>query len=130
MKLRKETIEIMKKMDIELIYIFGSVITKTQNENSDIDIAILFKDGLSIDTSKPYFELYKAFSKEFIDKEIDLVFLNNAPLTLKFDVITYGELIYKDSEIYAYDFRENVIKEYIDFKPLLDYNEKQILERI
>lgn len=130
MKLRKESIEIIKKMDIELIYIFGSVITKTQNENSDIDIAILFKDGLSLDTSKSYFELYKAFSKEFIDKEIDIVYLNNAPLTLKFDVITHGKIIYKDSEIYGYNYRENVIKEYIDFKPLLDYNEKQLLERI
>jgi hypothetical protein len=74
--------------------------------------------------------LYKALTNEFRNKEIDIVFLNNAPLTLKFNVVIEGKIVYKDSTESENNFKERVIKEYIDFKPLLDQNEELFLERI
>ncbi len=66
----------------------------------------------------------------FPNKELDIVFLNNAPLTLKFEVVTTGKVIYSISEKFSADYKERVIKEYIDFKPLLEEQDKILLERI
>ncbi len=82
------------------------------------------------DPHKTFIELYRVLSQEFDNREVDIVFLNNAPLTLKFNVVTQGRVIYRDSVEFEGNFKEKVIKEYIDFKPLLDYNEKLILQRL
>ena len=135
MKLRKETINILKRLDIKLLYVFGSSVTKTQNDKSDIDIGVVFGENSNPNYHISFIYLYKALTnefrnKEFRNKEIDIVFLNNAPLTLKFNVVIEGKIVYKDSTESENNFKERVIKEYIDFKPLLDQNEELILERI
>lgn len=130
MKLRKETINILKRLDIKILYVFGSSVTKTQNDKSDIDIGVVFGENSNPNYHISFIYLYKALTNEFRNKEIDIVFLNNAPLTLKFNVVIEGKIVYKDSTESENNFKERVIKEYIDFKPLLDQNEELILERI
>lgn len=44
MKFKKEIKDKFKKLNISLIYLFGSYLNKKINFQSDIDIAILFKD--------------------------------------------------------------------------------------
>lgn len=131
MRLSKKVKEKFKKLKISLIYLFGSYLTKNMNFQSDIDIGILFSDdSYKLDKLKIFIELYKIFSEIFPDREVDIVFLNEVPLTLKFEVVTEGKPIYFENIEDHYNFKERVIKEYIDFKPLLDEQDRELLGRI
>ena len=45
-------------------------------------------------------------------------------------MVTTGKVIYRVSREFEYDYKEKIIKEYIDFKPLLDVQDQILLERI
>jgi len=51
-------------------------------------------------------------------------------LNLKFEVVTTGRVIYRISEDYDCNYKEKVVKEYIDFKPLLDEQDQELLKRL
>jgi len=128
---KKDTRKILKKMSISLIYLFGSSITGTQRAESDIDIGVVFEKADRIKNTMIIFEeLYLSLSQVFPDRDLDIVFLDFAPLTLQFEVVTTGKVIYRVSREFEYDYKEKIIKEYIDFKPLLDIQDQILLERI
>ena len=128
---KKDTRKILKKMSISLIYLFGSSITGTQRAESDIDIGVVFEKPDRIKNTMIIFEeLYLSLSQVFPDRDLDIVFLDFAPLTLQFEVVTTGKVIYRVSREFEYDYKEKIIKEYIDFKPLLDIQDQILLERI
>ena len=129
--LKKDTRKILKKLNISLIYLFGSSIIGTQREESDIDIGVVFEKPEGIKNTMILFEeLYQSLSQDFPDRDLDIVFLDFAPLTLQFEVVTTGKVIYRVSREFEYDYKEKIIKEYIDFKPLLDVQDQILLERI
>jgi len=128
---KKDTRKILKKLSISLIYLFGSSITGTQRAESDIDIGVVFEKPDRIKNTMIIFEeLYLSLSQVFPDRDLDIVFLDFAPLTLQFEVVTTGKVIYRVSREFEYDYKEKIIKEYIDFKPLLDVQDQILLERI
>lgn len=128
---KKDTRKILKKLNISLIYLFGSSIIGTQREESDIDIGVVFEKPEGIKNTMILFEeLYQSLSQDFPDRDLDIVFLDFAPLTLQFEVVTTGKVIYRVSRELEYDYKEKIIKEYIDFKPLLDVQDQILLERI
>ena len=128
---KKDTRKILKKLNISLIYLFGSSITGTQRAESDIDIGVVFEKADRIKNTMIIFEeLYLSLSQVFPDRDLDIVFLDFAPLTLQFEVVTTGKVIYRVSREFEYDYKEKIIKEYIDFKPLLDIQDQILLERI
>ena len=53
-----------------------------------------------------------------------LVLLGQAPLPVRFQVVTRGKVLYRASAdssrmtLFEADYRERAVKEYIDFKPL------------
>jgi len=123
--------EICKKFNIGIVYIFGSFALGIETEKSDVDIGIVFKDESYIPKRLDiYFELYKVFSDIFPKREVDVVFLNDANLSLKFEVVTTGEVIYSESIDYVMDYKEKIIKEYIDFKPMLEVQNRVLLEMV
>jgi len=128
-KLKNEIKEKLRKNGVLIVYIFGSYILEKTRKNSDIDIGIVFKEKVSKDIHK-YIELYKIFSDVFKDREIDIVFLNNADLTLKFDVVNNGKVIYEREKFISFDYKEKVIKEYIDCKYLMEESEKVLIESL
>ena len=128
---KKDTRKILKKMNISLIYLFGSSIIGNQRAESDIDIGVVFEKPDRIKNTMIIFEeLYLSLSQVFPDQDLDIVFLDFAPLTLQFEVVTTGKVIYRVSREFEYDYKEKIIKEYIDFKPLLDIQDQILLERI
>jgi len=128
---KKDTRKILRKLNISLIYLFGSSIIGTQRAESDIDIGVVFEKPERIKNTMIIFEeLYLSLSQVFSDRDLDIVFLDFAPLVLQFEVITTGKVIYRVSREFEYDYKEKIIKEYIDFKPLLDIQDQILLERI
>ena len=128
---KKDTRKILKKLNISLVYLFGSSIVGAQRAESDIDIGVVFEKPERIKNTMIIFEeLYLSLSQVFTDQDLDIVFLDFAPLTLQFEVVTTGKVIYRVSREFEYDYKEKIIKEYIDFKPLLDVQDQILLERI
>jgi|YelNatPaOPRAMG01_1025707.scaffolds.fasta_scaffold11806_5 predicted nucleotidyltransferase len=126
----REIIKRLKRLDVVLVYLFGSYILGTHGEFSDIDIGIVLSEKCNKDYMELFGKLYSMFSEFYPGKEIDIVFLDKAPLTLKFEVVTTGKVIYRVSKEFEYNYREKIVKEYIDIKPLLEIQDKVLLERI
>ncbi|MGI6469735.1 MAG: nucleotidyltransferase domain-containing protein [Syntrophomonadaceae bacterium] len=106
--------EIDQEYPIELAYLFGSYARGTENSQSDIDIALLFKHQYT-----NYEELL--IRGQIIDKgmsvfsrPVDVVSLNSAPPLLKYEVVV-NSVILKDSELRS-SFESLAIREYFDFQ--------------
>ncbi len=121
-KTKKNIINILEKIDeVEFAYLFGSYSVEQQTFNSDIDIAIFVKNGFNLfDTHlKVHHNL-----EIFLNKNIDLVILNNAKnFNLIKDILNNGILL-KDTfdstrKIYEVDKMHEII-DYFDFKKMLD----------
>ena len=110
-----------EREEVLFAYIFGSLVTKSSNKFSDIDIAI-FADMKKID-NREYRYGYQAdvltdlMNLLHTDK-VDLVILNYAPPLLKHRVIYYGELLYSANEKERINFQVDTINRYMDYKML------------
>jgi hypothetical protein len=128
----KINIDIFKKHNVKLAYLFGSRAKGNSGLESDFDVAVLFKknpvDTLALNENTSLsLDLNKSFPAE-----LDIVCLNYASSLLKYEVIRYGQILYSENEPERIDFEVSAIKEYIDEQPLRNlYNEalyKKILQ--
>ena len=98
---------------IAAIYLFGSVVDEYFNENSDIDVAILFKDEISFER-----ELDIGVKLErSLERRVDLINLSRSDVMIAFEAISKGVLIYEGDYIYHSDFLERLFREYADVMP-------------
>jgi len=107
--------------EIEFAYLFGSVATQTQNEKSDIDIAVYIKKEFnSFDTKLKIHHQLEIKLK----KDIDLISLNSIKnFSLLQDIFNEG-IILKESNndervIFELD-KEHEILDYKEFQRVLD----------
>jgi len=117
----------LKKKKIKMVVIFGSFVSNKNGNFSDIDIAILPSVSSNLEL---YNDMYKIFSDFFssFHKEVDIIFLDIAPLDLKFEIVNSGQLFYEHREGYFLEYKEKVMKEYIDLSFHQKRFEKAIIE--
>jgi uncharacterized protein len=125
----------LRQLQVQTLYLFGSNAENTAGEGSDIDVAVLFPHGAISKATKGtvYQSLYEIFTDLFDMtnfKTIDIVFLSNASLELQHDVVKHGIVLFDTDEDQRLAYEERVSALYRDFKPILDANDKAILERI
>ena len=127
----KKQDETLRKMNIGLVYLFGSEVEGASGPLSDIDIGVVFKDKNIVysDTRAVYNQLYNLFAEVFKNKDVDIVLLERAGLELKFDVISHGKIIFEASQEFRFSFEEKVNNFYLDFKPILEEFNQAILKR-
>jgi len=111
------------KEDVEFVYFFGSIGKGKRFPLSDIDIAIYLKD-LSLMHEKKL-EILGMLMNLLETDEIDLVILNEAPLTLKMKILESKTVVVDHSPPIRHCFESLVMREYFDFSVV----EKAILER-
>ncbi|WP_461204951.1 type VII toxin-antitoxin system MntA family adenylyltransferase antitoxin [Clostridium sp. DL1XJH146] len=125
----KEFIDrIDKKYPIKFAYLFGSYSRGDNNNNSDIDLAIYFKNK--------YSDIEDVFNRGTIieeakllfSKNVDIVSLNNAPLLLKYQIIHDG-IVIKDS-IDRASFESLYLRMYFDFKYYSDTYDEMMINNI
>jgi len=128
----KLPVEKLKGEKIGVLYLFGSQVEGTFTPLSDIDLGVVFTDTRVLrnakDSLRIYTYLYELLSDVFPHKEIDIVFLQHSSLSLQFEAVTRGKVLYEVSPYFRVEYTEKVIKEYIDFKPLLDKMNEVIVE--
>jgi len=101
-----------KNSNVIAFFIFGSFGTQYQNQNSDIDFAILYDKDVTL---KEELMLEVKISEIFKRDDIDVVNLNKAPINLQHRVIYTGDLLYCRDKIKLADFKEKVFKFYGDY---------------
>lgn len=104
---------------IEAAYLFGSHAKGKARLNSDIDIAVLFKedirDSQRIDTQQ---ELFRRLFHALDRSDIDIVCLNRASLLLRHRAIREGIVIKGVKSQQRVSFHRDSIIEYLDTIPL------------
>lgn len=107
-------------------YLFGSVATGKDHEDSDIDIGIVVEG--THDFSKTT-ELEKELSRK-MERKADLRVLNTQETQFKYHVLKTGELILSKDEKKRTEFEEHVMRKYLDMKPFYETYNKYVKERL
>ncbi|MBU0765761.1 MAG: nucleotidyltransferase domain-containing protein [Bacteroidetes bacterium] len=116
-------IKLLKKNKVNVVFHFGSSLTGTVHPFSDIDIGVVFEDE-TIRNKKPvdtYGDLYEVFCKAFNVENPDIVYLRDAPLSLQFNAVYNGRIIYSVSPLAVADYKEEVMIKYFDFQYVENY---------
>lgn len=121
----------LQKLNVKLVYLFGSHAEGRSLPLSDIDIGVVIaKESLfNTATGTTYNQLYDIFTDVYPGKKVDIIFLHKASLELRFDVISHGKILYAVSKKDQFDFEEKTILFYADFKPILEEFNQEILSR-
>ncbi len=112
----KQLIELFEPQKfIKLVYLFGSVSRGKEGKLSDIDLGILLDNSLN---KRRVFDL----QLELIGKittilkthHLDLIIMNDAPLSLNFEIIKANYPIYVRNETERIDFEHYILSRYLD----------------
>jgi predicted nucleotidyltransferase len=113
---------LIKNLDVDVIYFFGSSVKNTMREDSDIDIAFLSEK--SVDP----FDLFLLSQKlaDLVGREVDLIDIKKATTVFQTQIISTGIVIYSRDE------KKRAIFEMITYKSYARLNEEreEILDKI
>lgn len=124
--MENQIIEIIKKhINVKLIYLFGSVITERFNNESDIDIAIVADKIL---TGEMIYNI-KMDLINSLNREIDLIDMNNCSLTVNKEIIYKGKNIYKIDDKFRSEFEYKNVVMFNQYREDIDVIIKKIKER-
>ena len=116
------------------LYIFGSRAQGAAGPLSDYDFGALMKKRGHARGDDAYNRLYDLLSplcpRTLKNDVIDIVFLRDAPLELRFHVIRYGNVLYDADSLTRGRFEERTMREYCDYRPILTMFDRAIFARI
>ena len=102
--------KILEKIECEAIVLFGSYARQTQNQESDIDIAIKPKRQV---TKKEIFYLMQEIEDE-IKIDVDLVDLNEIGDGFRYEILISGRTIYCEDELKFEFYKLDMYREYLE----------------
>lgn len=107
--------------DILLVYLFGSYAKGTQNEKSDIDIAVYLIDEKILEKDPLYPSRIAIRIENILDKKkVDVRVLNGSTLRFRNQVLMHGKLLHSKDEKKRIEFETSSLAQYYDFKPHID----------
>jgi len=87
--------------DAEAIYLFGSYANGTHNENSDVDVAVLYRNKLdSVELLKKKEDLFL-----MLDRMVDLVDLQDVSDVFAFEIINHSKILKSSKFSKNYEYR-------------------------
>ena len=101
---------VLKKIECEAIILFGSYARGMQNFNSDINIAIKPKHKIE---NKMLYEL-SIMLQEKIEKDIDLVNLDEIEETFRYEILVNGKILYCEDEVKFDFYKLDMYREFLD----------------
>ena len=112
-------------------YLFGSRAKNNFTPLSDIDIAVF------VNIEKAPQNLFELRLKEltalfhlFRTEDVDLVFLNEAPVELSYRILKQGILVFERDARLRVKFDEKIIRDYLDRKHFIDNRNKIIRQKM
>ena len=123
--------QVSQNKDVSALYSFGSASEKALKPMSDLDFGILLTAGMSKKKrSYKHLHLIGLFNDVFMTDEIDLVLMNDAPLRFSYHIIKDGKLLFCRKKSELINYKDHVVKVYIDFKYYRDSFDDVFLEGI
>lgn len=121
---------VMEENGVELVILFGSAATKRQHPLSDTDIGVVFAnpEKRHLHPVEVYSALYDEFKKHYAGK-IDLVYLDEAPLSLRYRAANDGLVLYQAGPSSFANYKERALKYYFDFRFIEDIFHRALLAR-
>jgi hypothetical protein len=130
-KFSKSLINLFKsEKDIQLVYIFGSVAKGRQRANSDVDIGILLNKSIKGEQALDYKTRFEERLSSILKKNVDIVFLKDAPPFLCYQVIKYGKAVFVREKKFDQNFRYNTMSNYFEYLPIQQFFVKKMQERL
>lgn len=119
-----------QREDINAVYLFGSTVKNRERNNSDLDLAVLFKKGA---------DQYRRFQtklqvandlEDLTGLKIDVVDLGSADLLFIHQVMKNKMLLFERNTHDRVTFEVKYRKEYFDFMPVYDQYYRQARQRL
>lgn len=119
--------ELAQRFGIRLILQFGSTVTGTTHDRSDLDLAIQFETpNVSFQT---VLEMQEALQARFLGCKVDLAILNWAdPLFLK-KIVESCRVLFGMPQDFS-RLRLHAFKAYQDFRPYLELERRHVAQRL
>lgn len=131
---KKEHLSFFESSDVLAIYLFGSRAVEGAHELSDYDYAILTKDNHHKKGDELYESLYDIFCevspRTLKNDVIDIVYLKQVGLELRYHVIRHGKVLYDKDPVARLDYEAQTMLFYCDYRPILDEFDEAILESL
>lgn len=111
LKYKKRLHPFFKKLPVELVFVHGSLAKDRLRPLSDIDVAVLFKEGRY--RFKPIAKIADRLSELLGREDIDLAVLNRASPVLRMQVLVNGKIIFRRSQKVFKNFRFHTLRHYL-----------------
>ncbi|MBM3888807.1 MAG: nucleotidyltransferase domain-containing protein [Verrucomicrobia bacterium] len=132
MKIRSADAQQLRALGVEVLYLFGSQAQGLAGAGSDVDIGVLMAGELPaaqrLQTARRIEQLIEPSLGELGRRDLDIVFLNQCPMTLRRAVAFEGQVLFERTANSAADFRYRVMLESADFQPKLEMMQHATLE--
>lgn len=117
--------------EIAALYLVGSAADGTVKPLSDLDFALLVSGCLpKPERSRLENVLYHRLVQYFGTEEIDLIDLNEAPLSIRYGILKRRRLLYSSNRVAVVDFEYSTILEYLDFKRVYDEMNAEFIKTV
>lgn len=120
-----------QRSDVVLAFLFGSMGRGQAGPLSDIDVAVLLSAAPDADACfDARLALIGDLMQQLHTNAVDVLILNQAPLTLRYATLRDGLLLYmRDKEAYV-AFRVRTLNEYFDFEPMIRMHQRIFFDKI
>jgi len=112
---------------IRFAYLFGSHARGDAGRLSDIDLAVFIHEGL--DAFRCRLQLMEQVAGVLRHDHFDLVVLNDAPLTLRYEVVREGRVL-KEDKARRVEFETGVLRHYLDTVGLRQTQQAYLKEQL
>ncbi len=112
---------------IEVLILFGSQAKKQQHKASDIDIAYLSLESMSLIEEARF---ATALMKAFGNRSVDAVSLRDAPPLLAYQIANHGKLLYEARKSLFSEFQIYAARIYRESRPLIRMREERLKRKI
>lgn len=120
----------MQREDIITVYLFGSTVKNRERKDSDLDLAVLFSEGMD---NYQRFEAKLQIANELEDHikaKTDIVDLRSAALFFIHQVMKNKILLFDRDTYGRVSFEVNYRKEFFDHLPIYEQYHRQSIKRL
>lgn len=118
MRFDQERLEqVFRESGVAVAYLFGSQATGRARPDSDVDVAVLFADPVTL---RDEVRLEDRLAEALAVPKVDVLNLEHSRLELRGRVLEEGRLLFSDDEPRRVEYEVRTFKEWLDFRPWLD----------
>ncbi len=112
-------------------YLFGSFARGNQGPLSDVDLALLLDPAAGReDLGRLTLEYVAEITRRLGTDEVSLVVLNDAPLTVRHEVVRTGRVLVDNDPQSRLSFEARTEDLYMDFEPMLAAYDDELLRKL